>query len=156
MAFNKVIIMGNLTADPELKTTASGLAVTTFSVAVQRRFAKQGDEVTADFFNVVCWRQQAEFETKYFTKGSSILVCGALQNRSWVDQNGQKRISTEIVADEVTFAGRGNGGNAQGGSGTYYGAADSASVAPSAQNDSTAKPAAANFEELSTEDDLPF
>ena len=81
MAFNKVIIMGNLTADPELKTTASGLAVTTFSVAVQRKFAKQGDEVTADFFNVVCWRQQAEFVTKYFTKGSSILVCGALQNK---------------------------------------------------------------------------
>ena len=97
---NKVILMGNLTKDPEFKTTPSGVSVTTFSIAVGRRFAKQGDEVTADFFNIVAWRNTAEFVSKYFNKGRAIVVVGSLQNRSWTDQNGQKRYITEVIADE--------------------------------------------------------
>ncbi len=102
--FNKVILGGRLTADPELKTTPSGISVTTFTVAVNRRFSGgKEEEQKADFFNVTAWRQTAEFITRYFRKASSICVMGSLQTRSWVDQNGQKRYATEIVADEAYF-----------------------------------------------------
>lgn len=102
--FNKVIIGGRLTADPELKTTQSGIAVTTFSVAVNRRFAKSDTEgAQTDFFNVTAWRNQAEFVCRYFKKASSICVVGTIQNRKWTDQQGQNRISTDIIADEVHF-----------------------------------------------------
>ena len=102
--FNKVILGGRLTADPELKTTPSGISVTSFTVAVNRRFGgKNGEEPQADFFNVTAWRQTAEFITRYFRKASSICVMGSLQTRSWIDQNGQKRFATEIVADEAYF-----------------------------------------------------
>ena len=146
---NKVILMGNLVADPEYKTTPSGVGVTTFRIAVGRRFAKQGDEVTADFISIVAWRNTAEFVSKYFTKGRAIVVVGSLQTRNWTDQNGQKRYITEVVADECYFAGNSTGCNGQTEGGTFYGAE------PAAQNVGT-KPAAATFEELSTEDDLPF
>lgn len=102
--FNKVILGGRMTADPELKTTPSGIAVTTFTVAVNRRFGgKNEGEAQADFFNVTAWRQTAEFICKHFRKASSICVMGSLQTRSWTDQNGQKRYATEIVADEAYF-----------------------------------------------------
>lgn len=102
--FNKVILGGRMTADPELKTTPSGIAVTTFTVAVNRRFGgKNEGEAQADFFNVTAWRQTAEFICKYFRKASSICVMGSLQTRSWVDKDGQKRYVTEIVADEAYF-----------------------------------------------------
>lgn len=100
--FNKIILGGRLTADPELKTTPSGISVTTFSIAVNKR-VKEGEEAQADFFNVTAWRQTAEFITRYFRKASSICVVGELHNRSWVDQQGQKRFATEIVADEAHF-----------------------------------------------------
>ena len=101
---NKVIIGGRLTDIPVLKTTTSGIPVTTFTVAVNRRFAdKQTGENTADFLNVTAWRQTAEFITKYFRKASSICVVGSIQTRSWTDQQGQKRFATEIVADEAYF-----------------------------------------------------
>lgn len=147
---NKVILMGNLVADPEFKTTPTGVPVTTFSIAVSRRFAKQGDEVTADFFNIVAWRGLAEFVSKYFTKGRSIVVVGSIQNRSYTTQDGQKRYITEIIADECTFAGNANGNSTQQ-TGTVYG-----SDAGTAAQGASTKPAAATFEELSTEDDLPF
>ena len=99
--FNKVMIGGRLTADPELKTTQSGVSVTSFTVAVNRR-VKQGEESKADFFNVTAWRGTAEFITRFFHKGSSIMVVGSLQNRSW-ERDGQKRTVTEIVADEAHF-----------------------------------------------------
>ncbi len=148
---NKVILMGNLVADPEFKTTPSGVAVTTFTVAVGRRFAKQGDEVTADFIRVVAWRNTAEFVSKYFNKGRAIAVVGSLQTRSWTDQNGQKRYATEVIADECYFAGNsGNGsGMTQNDGGTMYGA-DQGSM-----GSMQAKPTA-TFEDISTEDDLPF
>ena len=100
--FNKIILGGRLTADPELKNTPSGISVTTFSIAVNKR-VKEGEEAQADFFNVTAWRQTAEFITRYFRKASSICVVGELHNRSWVDQQGQKRYATEIVASEALF-----------------------------------------------------
>ena len=147
---NKVILMGNLVADPEYKTTPSGVGVTTFRIAVGRRFAKQGDEVTADFISIVAWRNTAEFVSKYFTKGRAIVVVGSLQTRNWTDQNGQKRYITEVVADECYFAGNSGNGNGQSEGGTFLGAE------PAAAQGMGTKPAAATFEELSTEDDLPF
>ncbi|MBQ8640782.1 MAG: single-stranded DNA-binding protein [Clostridia bacterium] len=103
--FNKVILGGRLTADPELKTTPSGISVTSFTIAVNRRFGAKGaaEEPQADFFNVTAWRQTAEFITRYFRKASSICVMGSIQTRTWIDQQGMKRFATEIVADEAFF-----------------------------------------------------
>ena len=101
---NKAIIGGRLTADPVLNTTTSGIPVTPFTVAVNRRFAdKQTGENRADLLNVTAWRQTAEFITRYFRKASSICVVGSIQTRSWTDKDGQKRFATEIVADEAYF-----------------------------------------------------
>ena len=102
MAFNKVILMGRLTADPELKQTPSGVTVTSFSLAVDRK-GKTGEDKQCDFITIVAWRQTAEFICRYFGKGQAILVCGELQTRSWEDSNGNKRYATEVVASEVTF-----------------------------------------------------
>ena len=102
--FNKIIIGGRLTDTPVLKTTPSGVTVTSFTVAVNRRFGgKNGEESQADFFTVTAWRQTAEFITRYFRKASSICIVGSLRNRSWTDRDGQKRFATEIVADEAYF-----------------------------------------------------
>lgn len=115
MAFNKVILMGRITHDLELKTTQSGISVCSFSIAVDRRFQTKGEEKKTDFFNIVTWRQQAEFVTRYFAKGRMILVEGELQTRSYVDKNGQNVRVVEIVADQVCFTGEkangGGGGN---------------------------------------------
>ena len=102
MSFNKVILMGRLTSDPELKQTQNGVTVTSFNIAVDRRF-KQGEERQTDFITIVAWRQTAEFVTRYFKKGSATLICGELQTRSWEDQQGNKRYATEVVANEVSF-----------------------------------------------------
>ncbi len=99
---NKSIIGGRLTQDVELKQTASGLSACTFTIAVNRRYAKDGQQ-EADFINCQAWRQTAEFIYKYFKKGSSILIAGAIQTRSWTDSSGQKRYATEVVADEAYF-----------------------------------------------------
>lgn len=100
--FNKVFIGGRLTADPELKTTQSGLYVTQFTVAVNRR-ASQENAQKADFINVIAWRERAEFVAKYFRKGSSIFIVGQIQTRSWTDNQNQKRYATEVIADEIQF-----------------------------------------------------
>jgi single-strand DNA-binding protein len=105
MAFNKVILIGNLTEDPELKTTPSGVPVTSFRIAVSRRFKKDGEQ-DADFINIVCWRATAEFVAKYFTKGRAILVCGQLKSRNWTDNDGNKRYALDVEADEVSFVDR--------------------------------------------------
>ncbi len=99
---NKSILGGRLTADPELKQTASGISACTFTIAVNRRYSKDGQQ-EADFINCVAWRQTAEFICKYFKKGSSICVSGAIQTRSWNDAQGNKRYATEVVADEAYF-----------------------------------------------------
>jgi single-strand DNA-binding protein len=98
---NRVILIGRLTRDPELKYTASGVAVATFALAVDR-IKKSGAEKETDFINIVTWRQSAEFAANYLTKGRLVSVEGRLQVRSWVAQDGAKRYSTEVVADNVT------------------------------------------------------
>ena len=149
-SFNKVILIGNMTADPELKQTAAGISVCSFSIAVNRRFAKaeQGQQ-NVDFINIVTWRQQAEFVSRYFKKGNPILICGQLQTRTWNDTQGQKRYATEVVADEVSFvspASQTNGAAPAGSS--YTPEAYGAPVFSSA--------AGANFEEIPHDGDLPF
>lgn len=101
--FNKVILGGRIARDPELKTTQSGLSVTQFSIAVNRKSTKDQQAPQADFFNVTAWRNTAEFITKFFRKGSSICITGSLQTRSFTDKNGAKREVTEVLADEAYF-----------------------------------------------------
>ena len=102
MNLNKVILGGRLTADPEIKKTGSGVAVTSFTIAVDRKHSKDSEK-KADFITIVAWRQTAEFICKYFTKGSAIIICGELQTRSWKDADGKNRYATEVVASEVSF-----------------------------------------------------
>ena len=102
---NKVILMGRLTKDPEVRYTQNNMPVANFSIAVNRRFKREGDTETADFFNVIAWNKTGEFIGKYFKKGQQIAVVGRLQNRNWDDQNGQKHYATDVVAEEVYFAG---------------------------------------------------
>ena len=145
-SFNKVILVGNLTADPELKKTPSGVSVTSFSIAVNRRFTKQGEQTQTDFINIVAWRQTAEFVARYFNKGKPILICGQLQTRSWTDQNGQKRYTTEVVADEATFV------ENKGGSGGFSAPAPFPTDAPPSYSSGPDS----GFEDLSADDELPF
>ena len=97
--------MGRLTKDPEVRYTQNNMPVANFSIAVNRRFTREGDTVTADFFNVTAWSKTGEFVSKYFKKGQQVAVVGRLQNRNWDDQNGQKHYATDVVAEEVYFAG---------------------------------------------------
>lgn len=100
--FNLVVLTGRLTADPELKTTPNGISVTSFSIAVSRRY-RAGEETQADFINIVAWRQTAEFVSKYFKKGSMIGIEGSIQTRKYVDKNGNNRTAFEVVANNVQF-----------------------------------------------------
>lgn len=100
---NKVIIMGRLVKDPELRRTQSGTAVTSFRIAVDRDFKSQDGSKQADFFDVVAWRATAEFVSKYFTKGRMAVVEGRLQLRDWTDRDGNKRRTAEVIADNVYF-----------------------------------------------------
>ena len=100
---NKIFIMGRLTADPELRRTQSGTPVASFTVAVDRDFKSQNGEKETDFIPVVAWRQTGEFVGRYFTKGRMAVVEGRLQNRNWTDRDGNKRTTSEIVADQVYF-----------------------------------------------------
>lgn len=102
---NQAVIMGRLTADPELRQTQSGLSVTSFTVAVDRSFVKQGEERQTDFINVVAWNKTAEFVSKWFTKGQMIAVQGSLQIRSYEDKEGKKRTAAEVIANNVSFCG---------------------------------------------------
>ena len=150
---NKVILAGRLVADPELKQTAGGANVVSVRMAVNRRFqsrdAQQQNE--ADFFNVTAWQNTAEFIAKYFRKGSAICICGRIQNRTWVDQNGQKRYMTDIIAEEANFV---ESRNAQDGMGMPAMGAPDAFSAPAYS--SPVHNNAPKFEEIKTDDDLPF
>ena len=126
---NHIVIMGRLTRDPELRRTGTGIAVASFTVAVDRDFGgRDGGEKETDFIDCVAWRQTGEFVSKYFTKGSMIVVSGRLQIRSWNDKDGNKRRTAEVVADNVYFgeSKRSNESNAYGGNSygnnTGYGA----------------------------------
>ncbi len=153
--YNKVILMGRITHDLELRTTPSGANVCTFSIAVDRRFQNKGEEKKSDFFNIVAWRQQADFVSRYFSKGRMILVEGELQTRSYTDKNGANVRVTEIIADRLSFTGE----KAQGGSySDSYGA-----PVPSApaQYPAPAAPAPAaapvsSFSASESDDDYPF
>lgn len=137
---NKAIIAGRLTADPELKSTPSGVPVTSFTVAVNRSYrAKNGEQPQADFINVTAWRQNAEFITRNFHKSSSICIVGSIQTRSYTDKQGQKRYATEVVADEAHFV------DAKGSSG----AAESHAAEAGAE-------APAGYVESGGDDELPF
>ncbi|MBR4031854.1 MAG: single-stranded DNA-binding protein [Clostridia bacterium] len=149
--FNKVILGGRLTADPELKQTQSGIAVVSFSIAVNRRYTKSSAQQSeTDFFNVTAWRQTAEFVSRYFKKGSSICVVGTIQNSTWTDQQGAKHYRTDIVADEVMFV------DSRSESGNSFGGDDSDTFGGSTPSFSTPSGAAPKFEEIKTDDDLPF
>ena len=110
---NRVYLIGNLTKDPELAVTNSGVSVCRFSIAVSRRFSNAEGEREADFFNIVVWRAQGENCHKYLKKGSKCAVCGALQNRSYDANDGTKRYVTEIIADEVEFLTAKSAGDSQ-------------------------------------------
>jgi single-strand DNA-binding protein len=147
-SFNKVILMGRLTASPELKQTTGGTPVTSFNLAVDRRFNKE-EEKKCDFITIVAWRSTAEFICKYFTKGQAMLVCGELQTRSWEDNQGNKRYATEVVASEACFceAKRDSEGN------------NAPTMQNASQNGFSYVPDAytqPSFENVKNDDDLPF
>lgn len=142
---NKVILMGRLTRDPELKYTPSNVAVCSFSIAVERRYARPGEQRQADFINIVAWRNTAEFVSKYFVKGQMINVCGSLQTRTWDDAQGVKRYATEVIADEVNFCGDNRNGSSQ------IDSMDQGFAANTQQ-----EPAIGGFTPVETDDELPF
>ena len=146
--FNKVIIGGRLTADPELKTTPSGVSVTSFTVAINRRTDKNG-ETKADFISVTAWRNTAEFVTRFFRKSSPICVVGSIQTRTWTDPQGQKRYTTEVVADEAYFV---DGKNDQQTAAAQQSAPPSAYIPDQYAQHMTTPP---QFEDVK-DDDLPF
>ncbi len=147
---NKAILMGRLTRDPEMRTTPQGVSVCSFSIAVNRRFSKDGQQ-QADFINCVAWRQQAEFICKYFTKGSMIAVVGSIQTRTWDGQDGKKQYATEVVVDEAHFTGsRAETGTSAAPSNTGF-AQPAADSSPFDEFDATGFAAMGG-----SEDDLPF
>ena len=145
---NRIILMGRLTRDPELRRTQSGTPVASFSLAVDRPYTSGGERQT-DFIDVVAWRQRGEFVSKYFTKGQMCLVEGSLQIRDWTDKDGNKRKSAEVVADNVYFT---ESKKSRESSGNY------ASAAPKNDFSGYASPVGgSDFEELDDDDgDLPF
>ena len=141
--FNKVILGGRLTSDPELKTTPSGTSVVSFSIAINRAYKVKDGEAQADFINVTAWRGTAEFICRYFKKGSSICIVGSIQTRTWTDQNGSKRYATEVVADEASFV------DSKSDAGAQSVNTDATVYVPEQYQE-------ANFEAVEKDDDLPF
>ena len=157
---NHITIMGRLTRDPELRRTGTGIAVASFTVAVDRDFSgRDGGEKETDFIDCVAWRQTGEFVSKYFTKGSMIVVSGRLQIRSWTDKDGNKRRTAEVVADNVYFgeSRRSNEGNSSYGGNAYGGNSYAAPAAPAYGGYSAPAAPASDFAMLSDDDaQLPF
>lgn len=161
---NKAILMGRLTRDPEMRQTPNGVTVARFSVAVNRRFAKEGQQ-DADFINCVAWRQTAEFISRYFHKGSMIAVVGSIQSRSWDGADGKKQYATEVSVDEAYFTGSksetGTGENAAYNGGARSGAYQAPQARPAAPSSQPTE----GFDDFDpmgfsvsdgSEDDLPF
>ena len=150
---NRIILMGRLTRDPELRRTGSGTAVTSFSLAVDRDFKSQSGEKETDFIDIVAWRSTAEFVSKYFTKGRMAVVEGRLQIRDWTDRDGGKRRSAEVVADNVYFGdSKRDSGDTSGYSSGYSPAPASRSAAPSSFS-----AGGSDFAEIGEDDgELPF
>lgn len=133
---NVVVLMGRLTADPELKTTPNGVSVTSFTIAVDRSYAKAGEARQTDFIDIVAWRSTAEFICKYFKKGQMIALTGSVQTGSYTDREGVKRKSFKVVADNLSFC----GGKSESG--------------PKSADDALTPPQ--QFEAVDFDDDLPF
>ncbi len=148
---NRTILMGRLVADPELKTTASGISVTSFRIAVERSYVKSGEERKADFIDIVCWRQTAEFVCRYFSKGSLIAVEGQLQSRTYQAKDGTNRYVLEVVADNVSFTGERRDSSSYSQSYSQPAAPVQAQPAPSYQSGTPS-----DFQEMPFDDDLPF
>ena len=158
---NHITIMGRLTRDPELRRTGSGIAVASFSLAVDRDFSpRDGGERETDFIDCVAWRQTGEFVSKYFTKGRMAVVSGRLQIRSWTDKDGNKRRTAEVVADNVYFGDSkrdGDAGNASFGGNTYGGNSFSAPAPSYGGYSAPASNPASDFAMLDDDDaQLPF
>ena len=149
---NRIVLMGRLTRDPELRRTQSNLAVTSFTLAVDRDFKSQNGEKETDFIDIVAWRSTAEFVSKYFTKGRMAVVEGRLQLRDWTDKDGNKRRSAEVVADNVYFGDSKRDAEAGGYHAPAYGApAGGGNRAPAPVD------AHSDFAEIGEEDgELPF
>lgn len=147
---NKVILMGRLTADPELRQTQSNISSCRFAVAVQRAYQKQGEERQTDFINIIAWRQTAEFVAKYFEKGSMIIVEGSLNNNNYEDKNGVKHYSMIVLANNVSF-------------GESKKSSDNESIVTVPKNNTSESENSvselgdlSDFEEILGENDLPF
>lgn len=144
---NKVILVGNLGADPETRTIESGAKVANFSIATSERYKdKNGNQVDkTEWHNIVMWRGLADIAEKYLKKGSQVFIEGKLRTRSWDDQNGNKRYTTEVLADNMTLLGRPEGGGGGGG--------QASAAAPAAAQNQVDKPSA-KLDDI--DDDLPF
>ena len=164
---NRVILMGRLVADPELKTTNTGISVTSFRIAVDRSYVKAGEQRQADFFDIVAWRSSAEFVCRNFSKGSLIAIDGQLQSRQYQTKDGQNRTAIEVVADNVSFTGERRDTSGTYGGGSYggynqaprantYGGSQAAPEAPSQQPPAYSAGAPDDFQAMPLDDDLPF
>ncbi len=156
---NRIILMGRLTRDPELRRTQSGTAVTSFTLACDRDFKSQSGEKETDFIDIVAWRNTAEFVSKYFTKGRMAIVEGRLQIRDWTDKDGGKRRSAEVVADNVHFGDSKRDSNPDGGYAPAYGGGYGGGTSRPGASPASASPAdsRSDFAEIGEEDgELPF
>lgn len=144
---NSVVLMGRLTADPELRTTTTGRSVCSFTIAIDS-YQRAGEERQADFINCVAWERQADFISRYFHKGSMIAVTGRIQTRRYEDKTGAKRTAFEVVIREASFT----GSKAETGTGSFN---QSAPAAP-AQAPAYQSAAVNDFEEITDDEDLPF
>ena len=147
---NKVILGGRVASEPEQKQTPSGASVVTYSMAVGRRFAPEGQERETDFFRVTAWQSTADFIARYFHKGDAICISGRIQNRSWTDQSGQKHYITEIIAEEANFVEN----KKDRPEGQAPGSGTAAMPAPTLYT--TPGSSGVRFEEIQTDDDVPF
>lgn len=153
---NVLAIMGRLVADPELRTTNSGTEVCSFRIACDRSFVRQGEQRQADFIDIVAWKHNAGFVTKYFQKGSLIAIEGALQSRQYEDKNGNKRTAIEVVASNINFAGPKNSNQSGGGSLDYQNPAPANQNRPETSQYYSDRSDADDFAVIDDSDDLPF
>ncbi len=153
---NRVILMGRITADPELKQTPNGISVVSFSLAVERSYTSKGAERVTDFINCVAWRQTAEFISRYFSKGRMMAVEGSIQVRNYVDKSDNKRQAVEVVVDNAFFADSKNAAAPSGAPSPMVSPYQPAPAAMPAAPVAYSNGAAEDFQELDDEDDLPF
>lgn len=144
---NIAVLIGRLTDNPELRHTNSNIAVARFSIAVDRRYVKSGEERQTDFINIVAWRQQAEFICNYFKKGQLIAIEGSIQTRKYQDKDGNNRTAFEVIANNVSFVGPKRDNEGAG----YSAPADQAAAPQSFSNTDSG-----DFAEIASDDDLPF